>query len=643
MRFELPSQSDSSSSSSKDQEEQDGEDDDDDGALSDSEGSLLHSLRPALPPRVQPVTSAGTTSSKKNQPPRPVYVTEPRPCSNRARTSTLNPYMDKRMKVTESRTLPHQSEGPLHPPSTIFTAPSLPSLPPPNASPPVVMVPPSTNHAHPQTSQHLSGLDHHHRNTSNLPLPTSRDLYKDAFGVPPSPARSSFMGHEYGEPHGMAQGDSHHQTNEPTNQELFVEAFGGQRNADGRRRTSSNDSVVVLLVDSDDDNCDGKLPPNYYGHDANIHQGLRRPPKSPHFNIVSRSFPTNHFRTAAATGVAQHPLGVDPDAIADFSSEDDDDEVYRPSRKVARRMANNEDVSLGGSTQRPRRTTASERQSLGTAKDTTSMDDMVGNPRGLGAGVVVGQSGLVRPSWSHPTDDRPRILRDATSRSNPMNAAPSVASRQQQQQQQQHQGGRLLHQQTLITSTLGSTATATTGGRTIDRFGTASMAQQRSTLRRQRNDIIGGSGAGAAGFSLAGTRKRRNLRESNEPMEENGGAEDPAPATRKRATSTSTRRSSSTSQRSSGKMKGRSKGSTTSNKSTGQKRRKKAGGGGRRRGRGRGGSRAGRRGSAAGGDDDIWGTHDHNQGAGGAGWLASKEFSREDPALQNIGGAEISF
>jgi hypothetical protein len=565
VQFELPSQSSSSS--------------EDDGPQGSEAGGGTNDWAPSPnPSQHAPYTSGrreshskcvrqklpsiapASTARRLNQP--PFSITEASSARVNKGRVTVNPYTEK-IKYAKNGAGSSQQHldavmvemsQPAQQPRGVFQ-----SLPPALTSAPLAAAVPlhGTRSNRSDHGQH-SVLEHMNELATKC---SSRDLYEDAFGVPRSPDRSCARS-EHSK--GTSRGYQHITITtdpEPTNQQLFMEASGGQGNSDGRTRSLDNSTVVLVDSDNEDDH---KLP--ICDAQTNIHQGLRTEPRSPRFNIVSRTFPTKHSRTVAA-----QPAVDDEDHIGDFSSDDDDDDEYQPSAKVARRSTRDDGMPLSS-----RRTTRRE-ASFGQSSGTVCVID---STIGIDHGAVVGRSGLVRP-WTHT--ERPRI-RDPTT-SNPMNAA-SVASRLQQHTR----------------SSLGTT----------DRFGTESVAKQRSFLRQQRNDIVGGSGVGAAGFTFAGKEKY-----GNESIGQFGSEDEPV------ATPTSASRKTS------GKTS-RRKGRTT--KKTGTTRKRKVGG---RRGGGWSGRRS--RGGRGGGSDNVWGVD--NQG----GWQVSENFNSEDPAMKNIGGAEISF
>jgi hypothetical protein len=387
-----------------------------------------------------------------------------------------------------------------------------------------------------------------------------------------------------------------------TEEELYNGAFG---ETNGRPIAStSNGANFVVLVDSDSDD-DGDTRSNHPMRPTEaslVHSGLRTERRSPRFNIVSRAFPKRQDGTARA---ARDQPASD---IEDFSDEDNYNGTYRPSRKVARRVT--EDHSTRLRQQRPRRlatmgNTSTTAIPIDDSLDATAPNNMEDNS----SAPSTGASGLARP-WRR--SQKPR-LRDAVA-SNPFNAG-SVAPRRKMQQQ--------------------PLAFPPPPGR----FGTSTVDGHRQRIQDQRNDIHGGSGVGAGGFAYVDNRKHDDNNDGDESIDRydsDGGQPAPRRATRKPAAKKTAAR---------GRKKGRGGGAakkTSRKKKTGGKR-----GGGSGRGRGRKGSGGGRgswggqrRGNAGGGGGaggGVWG--DDNDG----GHQVSEAFTREDPAMQNIGGAEIVF
>ncbi len=370
-----------------------------------------------------------------------------------------------------------------------------------------------------------------------------------------------------------------------TDDDLFDEVFvGSDKYHKGPK--SSGDKDCILLLDSDSDGGEGNHPgiqtKQMSLQPPNIHSGLRTVQKSPRFNIASRAFPKR--RLAAV---------IDPDAIAldDISEDDWDwDETYRPSQKVARRVT--EDQTMRIRQHRPRRvgttenppTNAISSGALSAAADQAEHESFVG------------LSGLARP-WRR--NQKPRI-RDATA-SNPFNAASVASVRNPQQQYLPFPTG-------------------------PERFGTLSIVQQRQNLQKQRNDIHGGSGVGVAGFTFRDNGSHAREEKASDDMDDNEYDERRAIPTR-RPSQKSTIKNGAASRK-----KVRSGGAIKTKKGAGGR------GGGSTRGRARGRGTRGR--SSRGGrqaSGDVW--EDGNKG----GWKVSEAFTREDPAMQHIGGAEISF
>lgn len=195
----------------------------------------------------------------------------------------------------------------------------------------------------------------------------------------------------------------------------------------------------------------------------------------------------------------------------------------------------------------------------------------------------VGVSGLTRP-WRRSS--RPRI-RDAAA-SNPLNAASATSTRSLRQRQ----------------------APVVVGP---PRFGTFAVAQQRQSLQQHRNDIHGGSGAGVAGLSFRESRtplQKGPIDEAQDSSVLSGSDEAPTRRPAKRKKRDSRRKSS-------GIKRGRKTAKSSS---------KRGGWSARKGGRGKRGVQG-----------TVWGDET------GDTWNRSEAFTREDPVMKQIGGAEITF
>lgn len=407
-----------------------------------------------------------------------------------------------------------------------------------------------------------------------------------------------------------------HRGEERTEEELYNDAFCEEtyEYVAASSRTARREYVVLDDSDSDDDS-DRQNYPARLVQAPLVHSGLRTAQRSPRFNIVSRTFPKP--QRAASSRARGRPTATTSD-IEDFSDEDDCDQAYRPNQKVARRVTEDHGTKLRQ--QRPRRSaTIGNTTATALAVEDDSID---ATAPGIvqGGAHATGASGLARP-WRRT--QKPR-LRDAVA-SNPLNAA-SVAPK------------RKLQQQSLPFPTQGS----------LGRFGTSTIGEQRQRIQNQRNDIHGGSGVGAGGFAYVDNRKHGD--DDSDKDEDSDEERQPAATAQRQTTNRrkpATKKTASSRRRKRTRSAGAKKATTTSKKrTTGGKT-----GGGSGRGRGRGG---GRRGGSGG--RGSWGGGGRGRSAGGSGggggvwgdgnegnWQVSEAFTREDPAMQHVGGAEIVF
>jgi hypothetical protein len=459
---------------------------------------------------------------------------------------------------------------------------------------------------------------------------TTEQLFEQAFFSPPSRKPPP------------PQPVTHHQqeTRVPqSEEELFQATFDIEDLPRQQQQTFQHDDLVDLSLDASDD----EVQPTFARMPApvHVHEGLRTEPKAPRFNIAARAFLTSPHLQPSRLQVP--PLGglAGQDDGSDIIEEFPDDSTTRRrlfTTSTARRVTEDHSHNIRQHQQQQQTNHSSRRISEDHGhnmrhqqqQQTNHSTTMSHDPPSARAAVAVASyhqpaksistanstCNLPRPWEASTTTARRRRLRDATA--NPSNARSIVAKRTTSvaaPRQQQHPATNTTSlQQASADLWFRQPPTNTSTATTHSNVGTI------------RNDLQGGSGVGAGGYSLQSSQRQQQDQVDDEVSA--------STTTKSRGKARSKKASTTTSRK-------RSKSTTTA---AGGAKKKRGGWGGKRRGKKKGGARGGasnfkrggNRGAAGSSGEGVWGSETVT-------WQPPPSNSRQDSTLQHVGGAEITF